>query len=669
MPGNSPRLDWKVAAISLALVLLVVAVFSQTAGFGFINRDDPDYVYNNPIILEGLSLPNIEWAFTHVVSGHWHPLTVMLFMAEAGFFGTSPGGYHVVNVLLHTAAVVLLFLLLLEMTGALWRSVFVAAVFAIHPLRAESVAWIAECKDVLSGVFFMLTLWAYVRYVRGTRSKVSYSMMLLWFALGLMSKPMLVTVPCVLLLLDYWPLGRLQKLSQFPGLLLEKLPPFVLTALSSMATVLALRVGNPTISTYPANTPIAYVAYLWKLIYPVHLAAMYPPQPEGFPTWEVFDAIFLLMALTLVAYLLRKKHPYLVVGWLWYLGMLVPVSGLMQTGDQIYADRYTYLPVIGLSIAVTWLAADWARSPRWRRTALGAAGGAILCALLVACWRQVGYWRDNFTLWTHAIECTKNNREAYNGLGEALFQEGRTEEAMEAFEGVGSTFALDSIGDGLLRQGRMEEAVAHFRAALRINPSFWEAHYNLGNALLQQGRTEEAIAEYREVVRLNPGYATAHNNLANALLKLGRTEEAVAEYREAVRINPGDAEARNNLGIALFSMARTEEAINQCRAALEIEPTNADFQNSLAWMLATAPQGKLRDGPKALELATSANKSTGGNNPMILCTLAAAYAATGDFSNALSTAQHALQIATETHSPLTVTIRKEIELYRTRASN
>ncbi len=593
MTGNPSQPRWKVAAISLALVVLVFAVFGQTAEFGFINRDDPDYVYNNPIILKGLSLPNIEWAFTHVVSGHWHPLTVMLFMAEAGFFGKSPGGYHLVNVLLHAVVVVLLFLLLLEMTGALWRSGFVAAVFAIHPLRAESVAWIAECKDVLSGVFFMLTLWAYARYARGPRRKVSYAMMLLWFALGLMSKPMLVTTPGVLLLLDYWPLGRLKSPREFGPLLWEKLPLFGLCALSSIATVVALKAGSAPTSSYPADAPIAYVAYLGKLIYPANLAALYPLPQDGPPPWEVLDAILVLAALTAGAWFLRRSYPYLAMGWLWYLGMLVPVAGVMQTGNQAYADRYTYLPQVGLCIAVTWAAADWLRRWRHGRAILGTAAAAILCALLAACWHQTGYWRNSETLWTHALDCTKDNLLAYNGLAEELLRQGRTDEAISLYRQTDSPVAVDAFGNRLLLQGLTDQAILLYRAALQIDPNYAEAHIDLGIALYQKGRIDEAIAEYRQALRLNPASAEAHGNLGDALSREGRINEAIAEYRAALAINPDYAEVHTNLGAALFREGSIDESIAEYRQALQLDSRSAQAHNDLG--IALYQKGRLNE--------------------------------------------------------------------------
>ncbi len=520
----------KIAAICIVLVALVFIVFGQTIHFGFINFDDDQYVYENQNILKGPSLSGIGWAFTHVLNGHWHPLTAIVLMLQARFFGTWAGGYHIVNTSLHAACAVLLFLMLLEMTGALWRSAFVAALFAIHPLRAESVAWVSECKDVLSGVFFMLTLWAYARYARRPKSWGRYAMVLLWFALGLLSKPMLVTVPCLLLLLDYWPLGRLRHFSQFPRLLWEKIPLFVLSLLSSLATVFALRSGTNPIFSYPANIPIQYFTYLAKLIYPIHLAALNPIPKGGSPPGEVAGALALLALLTAGAWLLRRRQPFLLTGWLWYLGMLLPVSGIMETGGVAYADRYTYLPQIGLGIAGAWLAAQWAGQRRSRRAILGCAAAAILCALAFAAWRQTTYWHDSVTLWTRTLEYTRDNFLAHNGLASALVDEKKLDDATVQYREALQANPLNvkayiGLGNILSAQGRADEAYVQFHDALQIDPNDPRTHYDLACVLFQQGFMESGIAECREALRLQPTYAEAHNNLANALVQVGRPDK------------------------------------------------------------------------------------------------------------------------------------------------
>ncbi len=772
-PDAIPRPAWHATAVCLILVLLVFAVFGQTVHFGFINFDDGDYVYDNPALSRSISAAAVGWAFTHVVSEHWHPLTVILLMIEHQMFGLRPGGYHVVNVLLHAAATVFLFLALIEMTGAFWRCAFVAAIFAIHPLRAESVAWVSECKDVLSAMFFMLALRSYARYARRPESKGDYLLLLLWFALGLLSKPMLVSLPCVLLLLDYWPLGRLRTYSQFPHLLLEKLPLFALSALSSYATVLALRLGSGStpVSTYPGNIPIAYAACLVKLIYPRNLALLYPLPQEGWPAYQIFNASLLLAALTVGAWLLRRRIPQLLTGWLWYLVMLLPVAGLMQTGDEAYADRYTYLPQIGICIAVTWIAAEWAAKSGNRRVALAGFAALIIGLLAAACSRQTSYWHDSITLWTHTLACTRDNHIAYDNLGDALSKQGRTTEAIaqyqaalqinsgdaEAHNNLGNALldqnragqamrefdiALriepndaephNNMGNALLKAGRIPEAIEEFQAALRINPASAEIHGNLGKALLDQGRTGDAIAEFRAALKIDPDNTRAHDNLAKALFQSGDTDEAIDECREALRVDPNDGLAHANLGDALLEQGRVDEAIIECLAAiridpndagahnnlanafmrrgrtaeaisqysaalridsslvvtrinlanalyeqgrlaeaiaqyrtvLQIEPANIDAENDLAMILATAAQKSLRDGPAALDLALNANRSTGGSNPLILRTLAAAYAENGDFPNALQTAQTALDLATnQSNAAAAQALRGEIKLY------
>jgi len=457
---------------------------------------------------------------------------------------------------------------------------------------------------------------------------------------------------------------------------------------------LSLRIGNAV---------VAYAAYLGKMIYPARLAVLYPMSKDGWSAWQVIAALLLLTGLSAVAWLLRRKQPYLVVGWLWYLGMLVPVIGILQVGLQAYADRYSYLPQIGLYLAVSWALADWAGEKRWRRVVLGGLAGLVLNFLLVTAYRQTIHWRDNESLWTHTLGCTQDNAVAHINLGKALLLQGRTEEAASQFREVlrinpDDAGAHCNLGNAMQRQGRMEEALAQYHEALRINPEHAETYNNLGNAMQQQGRFEEAITNFREALRMNPASAETHTNLGNALLKLGRTEEATAryhealrinpafaeahnslgnamqqqgrgeeaeaQYREVLRINPAHAEARNNLGNLLFQLGSPEEAIMQLQKALELQTSNLAIQNNLAWLLATVPQRSLRQGSKAVELATHANQSTGGNNPLVLHTLAAAYAEAGRFGEAVQTARHALQLAeSQSNQVLAAKLRRELQLY------
>jgi tetratricopeptide (TPR) repeat protein len=642
--GSAERpkwLGWEVVSICALLVLMVFLVFGQTLHHEFVSYDDNVYVYENPAITKGVTMQSVGWAFTHVACHFYHPLTMLSLMLDYEMHGLHPGGYHLTNVLLHAASAVVLFLVLRQMTGALWRCAFVAAVFAVHPLRVESVAWVAERKDVLCGLFFMVTLAAYVRYARLPFSIGNYLALIAAFAVGLLSKPAIVTLPFLLILLDYWPLGRFAR-SSARSLVLEKLPLVLLAVGACIGTVFAegevVKSGvHYSLAVRLGNAVVSYWIYLFQMIFPVRLAPYYQHLGDTMSLWQVILSLIVLAAISTLALLSWQRRPYVTVGWLWYLGMLVPMIGFVQVGTFAHADRFTYLPQIGLCVAGTWVVEDWTRDWRRRREVLGGAAIVVLSVLLVAAYHQTSYWHDGITLWTHTLGCTTNKSVAHNNLGNALLQHGRT-----------------------------EEAIAQYRKALKANPAYTDAHYNLGNALYQQGRAEEAISQYREALRIDPALAEAHSNLGNALLKQGQMEEAFAHIHEALRINPADADGHNNLGIALFEQGRTGEAIAQTQKALDLQPANLSFQNNLAWMLATAPQVSLRNGVRAVQLAMQASQSSGGNNPDILHILAAAYAAAGEFCQAVRTAQHALQLAqTESKTELAGMLRQEIKLYET----
>src|SRR3972149_3559607 len=495
---QDPRTEnpYAVLAVSGFPLLAVLIVFGQTLRHDFVNYDDRLYVYENPYVTHGLTTQGIVWAFTSKHASNWHPLTWLSHMLDCQLFGLAPWGPHLVNVLLHAATAILLFLVLRRMTGDLWPSAFVAVVFAVHPLRVESVAWVAERKDVLSGLFFMLTLWAYVGYVRHPFSTARYLTVMVLFALGLMAKPMLVTLPFVLLLLDYWPLGRMtplaaenrnkrlgatvqlspqrifsippqqsfsippQRIFSIPArLAMEKVLLMVLAAASCAATLwaqseviaddehmpLSLRIGNAVIS---------YVAYLVQLFYPAGLAVLYPHPWSGLPMWKVAGALLLLAAICGGVVALRRRCPYLLVGWLWYLGMLLPVIGLVQVGLQAMADRYTYLTQIGLCIAFAWGVAQFTRSWPYRGWVCGIASVLALATLLGCAWLQTSYWHDSETLWTHTLACTSRNFVVHNNLGNAL-----------------------------AKVGRLKEAVENYEQALELKSNYHEAHNNLGVAL------------------------------------------------------------------------------------------------------------------------------------------------------------------------------------------
>jgi tetratricopeptide (TPR) repeat protein len=626
-PVSSQSIDktnrrWLSISVCIFLAALTWIVFGQTLRYQFVNYDDQNYVYENAKITSGLSTAGLAWAFTHVHAQNWHPLTTISHMLDCQLYGLQAGGHHLTSVLLHTLAVILLFLVLREMTGALWQSAFVAAVFAIHPLHVESVVWVAERKDVLSAVFFMLTLLAYARYVRAP-SVGRYLSVALLFALGLMSKPMLVTLPCVLLLLDYWPLNRSQtsdvrrhkagfesatlEKQSFARLILEKIPLVALSIISSGLTLFAQKQAIGWIEQLPLawrlnNAAISYALYVWQMLWPMKLAVFYPHPENRLPMWEIILALAGLIAVTAGVFALRKRHPYLVTGWLWFLVMLVPVIGVVQVGWQGRADRYTYLSQIGLYILVTWAVVDLSASWRRQREILGA-GGAIIIA--VFSWRasiQTSFWNNSETLWTHTLAVTSDNDVAQN---------------------------------------------------------------NLGIILLAHGKLNEAISRFQAAVNLRPENGPAHDNLAKAFLQKGQVADAMVHYRKLLEIQPENVEARNILGTVLIQQGQVREALEQWQETLAIQPENGNAKSNLAWVLATSPEGSLRDGARAVELSQQALRLSGGKNPIIFRTLAAAYAENGRFSQAIETAQRGIELAnSQDNSGLAAELQSNIALYQ-----
>jgi tetratricopeptide (TPR) repeat protein len=682
---------WLVPGVCLFLAAITLAVFGQTVHHGFVDYDDNRYVYENALVAKGLTLNGIAQAFTHGNYDNWNPLTAISHMLDCQFYGLSPGGHHLTNILLHTATAILLFLVLRRMTGFLWRSAFVAAVFAIHPLRVESVAWVAERKDVLSGLFFMLTIGAYVRYVHHSWQLSRYLTVVVLFALGLMSKPMLVTLPFVLLLLDYWPLNRFNRPAlaaegagpvDGPGhfsvplqLIIEKIPLLVLSVPLCVATVLVDRTGIGSVETFPlhlriGNALISYATYICQMFYPARLATLYSYPTQGVPVWKIIMAVLVLASISAGVFFWRRTRPYLLVGWLWYLGMLVPVIGVVQVGAQARADRYTYLPQIGLYMLLTWAAADLCAGWRHRRMVLGGLSTVILAALMFCAHTQVSYWRNSETLWTHTLACTSDNFIGQNNLGNALLRRGRMDEAIAHYRKalqIKSDYgdANFDLGDALLQKGSVDEAIPQFQKALQIIPDYAEAHFDLGNALLQKGSVDEAIAHFQRALQIKPDYAEAHVNLGFTLFTMGNVDEAIAHFQKALQINPDYAEAHVNLGIALLKSGNVDEAIAHFQKALQIKPDYAEAQNDLAWVLAACPQASLRNGNKAVELALRANQLTDNGNPIFLGTLAAAYAEAGRFPEAVATAQRALQLAgTQSNTALANAIQSQIKLYQ-----
>jgi Tfp pilus assembly protein PilF len=590
--------------VCLFLIICTLSVYWQVHNYDFVNFDDDEYLSDNRHVQVGFTLESIAWAFTTIHASNWHPLTWLSHMMDYQLYGLNPGGHHLTNLLFHIANSLLLFFVFKRMTGQFWQSAFLASLFALHPLHVESVAWISERKDVLSTFFWMLTMWSYIWYVQHPGID-KYLLVLLFFVLGLLSKPMLVTLPFVLLLLDYYPLYRFHKSdgSRNPHqrsivfrLILEKLPFFVLVVISSAMTFYAQKHGGAVASldVIPiqlriSNALVSYASYILKMLYPSNLAVLYP-HPGILAWWQIAGACFLLLFISFSAVRVIKQSPYFIVGWLWYLGTLVPVIGLVQVGNQSMADRYTYIPLIGIFFIIAWGIPEFVQ--RWRhvKKLLPIMAITILLILMVVTFIQAGYWKNSITLFEHALRLTKNNRKAHNNLGLALEEQGQMDDAIGHFEEalrISPVYvgAHNNLGNALMEQGQIDDAIKHFEEALRINPDYAKAHYNLGNLLQQQGQIDDAIKHFEEALRINPDYVAAHNNLGLALKEKGLMDDAIKHFEEALRINPDLAEAHNNLGVALFYKGDIDGAIERFRKALQINPKYVAARNNLNKLL------------------------------------------------------------------------------------
>jgi len=670
------------ALICLALALVTTALYWPISHHDFVNFDDDDYITNNSHVQAGLTWAGVIWAFQTGAASNWHPLTWLSHMLDCQLYGLYPGGHHSTTLIFHVANTLLLFLWLRQLTGAVWRSAFVAALFAWHPLHVESVAWAAERKDVLSAFFWMLTLWAYARYaqsvtggrrqgmgenpnaecrmpkqIRNPNTETSdqrcsnsdfglrasfglrisdfgfltspvsryYCLALLFFVLGLMSKPMVVTLPFVLLLLDFWPLNRFQPGSSTRptiNLIVEKMPFFAFTLAASIVTYSVQTSGRAlwspgelTFSARVANALWAYERYISKTFWPVDLSIFYP-HPYHWPAGLAIGAALLLALWSGLALWRARQNPYLLAGWFWFLGTLIPTIGLVQVGSQSMADRYMYLPSVGLFILVVWGVDDFLSwRPHWRR-ATAFAGGVALAGCLVGTEIQLSYWQNSIKLFRHAIEVTTDNFVAYTCLGETLSDMGLKKEAMElCAEAVkispNSPVAQFNFGMALLQNNRLDEALAHLDAAGRLAPHNSEIQYNLGLVLLLHNKPDEAAGHFAAALAERPDFAEAHYRLAQALSQQHKSKEAVFQYREALRL----------------------------------KPDFADALNELAWILATAPDPGLRSGTEAVQLAKRACELTQNRQAAFLTTLSAAHAETGRFSDAIATAQKAGEVA------------------------
>ena len=629
--------------LSLLLALSTVLLYLPVRHNSFVYYDDPEYLTHNPVVQQGLSWAGVQWAFCGAHAANWHPLTWLSHMLDCELFGLDPGAHHMVSVFIHAANAVLLALLIFRMTGAPWAGALVAALFAWHPLRVESVAWASERKDVLSTLFFLLTILAYVAKtspssqtfpvtdkhpaqtpklsVQATRPLL---LPLLFFALGLMSKPMVVTLPMVLLLLDYWPLERARLSdSQSPvptwrRLFWEKWPFFAFAGASCVITYLSQReeavstLENVPLELRLSNAVVSYARYLFKMIWPIDLAAIYP-MPQQWPAPIVAGAGVLLLFLSWSAWRWRREHPHLLVGWLWYLGTLVPVIGLVQVGSQAMADRYTYIPQIGILMGAIFEARFWVRRLRIGMLTPSLGAAAALAGCVAVTLHQMPYWADSQSLFTHALAVTRDNAAAHAGLAFAL---------------------ADS--------GRMQDALSEYQQALKLNPASAELYNDIGNVLDKLGRPEEALRYYQETLRLKPR-PVAHLNLGMTLARLGRYEKAMNHFSEEARLAPLDPRSHICKAQALLWQGRSADAVAEFRAALELDPNEVETLLQLARVLAADQDPKARNGRESLAVAGRADALTGGGRPVVLDTLAMAYAECGQFAEARESIQKAIE--------------------------
>lgn len=586
--GTKPaaRTRLRISILCLALVAAVLLVYGRTRTFDFTNYDDDEYVTDNTHVLTGLNTGNVRWALTSFHASNWHPVTWLSHMVDVQVFGVNSARHHLVNVAFHGANSVLLFLLLARITGAFWPSALVAALFGLHPLHVESVAWVSERKDLLSTLFWLLTVGAYARYAEArsksenrnskteirTRPALWYGVALVLFTVGLMSKPMVVTLPFVLLLLDYWPLQRLQfevggsKLKTVLPLLWEKTPFLCLAVISSIVTLMA---QQKAMTPYPfgirlENALVSYGGYVRAMFWPAGLAPIYPHLARHLGFWKVLSAVALIGGITAGVAVGRRRFPYLATGWLWYLGTLVPVIGLIQVGIQARADRYTYIPLIGLFIVVAWGAGDIAR--RWSvpRAVVAGGAGVVLAALSIVSIGQVGYWRDSITLFTRTLAVTEGNFQAHCNLGDALAQSG---------------------------QG--EAALLHYREALQIWPKCRSAMVNMGNTLALLHRPREAAACFTRALALDPGSADLLTNLGNTAAEQGQWDEAVKYYRRSIEMAPSNnGDVYVNLGYVLQNQKKFAEAESAFTGALHVNPRNAKAKQALEQLHATSKAGR-----------------------------------------------------------------------------
>lgn len=603
--------------IAFCLTICIIIVYGQVGTFNFIGFDDPDYVTENEYVQEGLSFDSFIWAFTTFHSANWHPLTWLSHMLDCQFYGKDPMGHHWTNVQFHIANTLLLFFIFFKMTGALWRSAFVAALFALHPLHVESVAWVSERKDVLSTFFGLLMIFAYYCYVKASSFK-NYLIVIILFSLGLMAKPMLVTFPFVLLLLDYWPLNRMQfendllrqsngitwfDFQKFFRLIIEKIPFFILAIISCILTFLAQQSSGAVkalealpMKTRIANALVSYVTYGLKAIWPIHLAVFYPYPGNSFPVWQVFGSALLIATACIWTIRISKEYPYFAVGLFWYLGTLVPVIGLVQVGEQAMADRYTYIPSIGLFVLVSWGVPDLVNKWKYKKLIMGLVALAILFGCVIASFMQIRYWKNSVALFEHTVKVTENNYRAQNDLGtaweavdldQAIFH---YKQALEIKPNY--LLAIYNLGVAYCEKEEYDESILNFKKVLKIDPQNIDARMNLANVLFILDKPDEAVFHYNKIIKADSKNSDAHYNLAYVLSKQGKIDEAVSHYEKALRINPKHSKAYYNLGNIFLKQGNVKGAFTHFTEAIRFCPDYADAYNKIGFILFR--QGKFK---------------------------------------------------------------------------
>jgi len=604
-------------AICLFLTVATFCTYSQIQDHEFIHLDTRSIFTHNLNVQAGLTIENFKWAFTTPHLANWEPVTWLSHMLDCQLYGLHPKGHKLTNLFLHIASALILFIVLLRMTGALWQSGFVATMFALHPLNVESVVWIAERKNVLSTFFWLMTMWTYFHYTEKPTFK-RYGLVFLFFTLGMMSKPMLVTLPFALLLLDYWPLRRLKlgqesdsnenlektttKRSEVFRLVLEKAPLFLLTVGLSIVTVYYQNIAGAlkSLDLFPlqvrlTNAIVSYLEYLGKMIWPSGgLSILYPHPGNALPRWQGILCGTVLVGITIISIRLIRKVPYFAVGWFWYLGTLVPVIGIVQVGAQAMADRYAYVPLIGIFIILTWGIPELISKWRYKEKVLSISGGIIIFALMITTWGQVSHWKNSITVFEHAISVIDKEYPGFalihNNLGIALGAEEKNEEAISHFKKAiklnpEHARAHNNLGIALGAEGKNEEEISHYKMAIKLDPDFAVAHNNLGSALDAEGKNEEAISHYKMAIKLNPEYADAHYNLGSALDAEGKNEEAISHYKMAIKLNPDDFWAHNKLGHALVQKGEMKEAVYHYRETVRLRPDLDAARDNLEFAL------------------------------------------------------------------------------------